>query len=504
MELSLKKISLTKLTRIGIAALTAIMLAACGGGGGSAGTTIGTGTGTGNSTGNGTIQIVLVDASGTAKNTVTNGNPLLAKATVTDDLGVPLQNKIVTFSVSTSIVTISPADGTALTDINGVAQVNIQSAGLGGAGEVTASVTVGATPVTAKAAFSVGAAPTATPAAINFVSAVPADKSIVIKGSGGNGRTEVALLTFSVVDSSNNGVANKTVNFSTQSTEAVTLISSSGITDQNGQVTVALTSGEKPTTVSVIATVVAQPGPPAVTISAISDTVTVTTGQPTQAGFSISREKSSVEGWDIDNVKNKITVLLVDAFGGAVADGTQIVFTTDSGGIVGSGGAKCLTGPPSNAGECSVDWRSQNPRNNNGLVTVTATATNGSANLAVTTQFFSSGKFAVVTLLSAPLNFTASCTPQTIQIKVADVNGNPMADLTTLTAVNATNASVIITPDKVSPVGAGGTIHNLTVTPSGCDLAGTKFVSGFFDVNVTTPLGNQTTTRIQLGTFKTL
>ena len=36
MELSLKKISLTKLMRIGIGTLAAVMIAACGGGGGSA------------------------------------------------------------------------------------------------------------------------------------------------------------------------------------------------------------------------------------------------------------------------------------------------------------------------------------------------------------------------------------------------------------------------------------------------------------------------------------
>jgi hypothetical protein len=72
-------------------------------------------------TNNGAIRLVLTNASGVASNSVTTTSPLLATATVTDDLGKPVKNKIVSFKIADSIATISPTSGTALTDANGVA-----------------------------------------------------------------------------------------------------------------------------------------------------------------------------------------------------------------------------------------------------------------------------------------------------------------------------------------------------------------------------------------------
>ncbi|MEO6352163.1 MAG: hypothetical protein ABIO19_00325, partial [Burkholderiaceae bacterium] len=68
---------------------------------------------------------------------------------------------------------------------------------------------------TADGTSSGGSGVASAPVAINFVAAVPADKSIVIKGAGGNGRTESALLTFMVVDKANVGVSDIKVNFTT-------------------------------------------------------------------------------------------------------------------------------------------------------------------------------------------------------------------------------------------------------------------------------------------------
>ncbi len=479
----------------------------------------------------GTIQIILTDGSGAPKNVVTSGNPLLARATVLDNFGAPLANKLVTYSVSSSIVTISPAAATALTDASGVAQVSIQSAGVGGAGEITASVNfptatsaIGTT-VSAKAAFSVGAAATAKPVAINFVSAIPSDKSIVIKGAGGNGRTEVALLTFSVIDNTNSGVANANVTFSLVTNPVVPpsipvkLSSTTGTTDQGGLVTVALSSGTDPTTVRVIATVTGT------NISALSDQVTVTTGQPAQIAFTLSLAKYYVEGLNYDNTQNNVQVLLADSFGGAVADGTQVVFTTDSGAIFGSGGSKCLTVN----GTCSVTWRSQNPRITNGLGSIVATATNAGTNLTASTYFYYSGSFATVYQVApgsvagntvriaggaspggsiATGSFATNCTPQSIGIELVDVNGNPMPEGTKLSAVNGFNAGATFSPDTVTNTGLRvglanrGTVHNMTVTPTGCDVTGTKDLTGFIDISVKTPLGGETFTRVSLGAFK--
>jgi len=498
------------------------LLVACGGGGGSAGST---GFGSGGSTAGGggssttttgKIAIVLIDSAGATSNSVTGSSALTAKATVTTDKGVPVKSTLVTFTVSSDIAVLSPTTGTALTDDNGVAQISIKASGTGtGAAEVTAKATVGAAEVSAKAAFSVGASATATPTAMNFVSAVPTDKSIVIQGSGGNGRTEVALLTFKVVDSTNSGVPNVPVSFSTQSSSPVSLVAASGKTDISGIVTVAVNSGTQPTTVRVIATV------QGTAISAISDTVTVTTGQPTQAAFSLSLQKYYVEGWTHDNTQNTVTVLLADAFGAAVADGTQVVFTTDSGAIVGEGGARCLTA----SGACSVTWRSQNPRTSDGIVTIVATATNGSANLSTSKRFSNSGSTANIYQVApgskqgsstrtgaanagVNLNFAASCDPQTIVVEIVDENGNPMPEGTTITGADAKNASLTAFPATVSlgsvPITSAtrGTVHNVTVTPAGCDVAGAKSKNGSILINVQTPLGGSTAAfLINLGTF---
>lgn len=495
--------------------LFAVLLVACGGGGGSSGVTGGVGSGgdsgtSGSNTAAGTIKVALFDSEGNTNNAVTGSNSLVVKATVTNN-GAPMKDVLVTFEVQGDLAVLSPVSGSALTDANGVAQVSVKSAGIGsGATQVTAKAKPnGTTEISASAAFSIGAAATATPTAINFVSAVPADKSIVIKGAGGSGRTEVALLSFSVVDSNNSGVPNVTVNFATQSTNPVTLVSSSGKTDANGTVSVAVNSGSMPTTVRVLATV------QGTSISAISDTVTVTTGQPTQAAFSLSLQKYYVEGLDYDNTQITVTALLADAFGGAVADGTQVVFTTDTGAIVGTGGAKCLTAQ----GGCTVTWRSQNPRNPNGVGTIVATATNGGANLSTSQNFYVSGSFATVyqvtgsagstTRSSGPiaLNFAASCNSQTIRIEIVDKNGNPLPEGTTISGVNGTNASLVVTPSTISNTGLRltatnrGTVHDLTITPTGCKATGVTTKSGSIFIGVKTPLGTETLTPVSLGTF---
>ncbi|MBX9868468.1 MAG: hypothetical protein K2X63_01595 [Burkholderiaceae bacterium] len=450
---------------------------------------------------NGKIQLGLVDLNNMAGNLVTSANSLSAKAIVTNAQGLPAVGVVVTFSVDTSAASIVPSSGTALTDSSGVAQVTLTSATGTGAGTLTAAATVGTAAIQSKVTFMVGTSNTAVAAAVNFVSASPSNKSIVIKGAGGNGRTEVALLTFMVVDSSNTGIANRKVNFTTQSSETVSLVSSSGTTDASGRVTAAVSSGSKPTTLRVIATV------DGTSTSAISDTVAVTTGLPTQTAFTILREKVNVEGIDFGNITNNITVLLADANGGVVANGTPVVFTTDSGAIIGDGGtndtARCLTGPPNVAGSCFVVWRSQSP--NNSVVTVTATATNGNESLTAVTQFTNSASSGTVNGLP-PLDtatgyptvtFSAdACTKvppdaaQVFNIVVVDRNGYTMPDQTLLTVVNPISAAMTVFPSTVaapSSVAAGGTSHILRISPASPCTAGTV---GSVFLGVKSPLGS--------------
>lgn len=438
---------------------------------------------------NGTIQLGLFDANNAANNLVTSASGLTARATVLDSKGKPVANVVVTFTVGSSIAAIQPSSGTALTNASGVAQVSLVANGGNGADTLTATATLpGASAVSANATFSVAPPPAAVPAAVNFVSASPSDNSIVIKGAGGNGRTEVALLTFSVVDSSGTGIPNRKVNFSIQNS-LVTLVTNSGFTDSSGRVTAAVNSGDTPTTVRVVATV------EGTSISTLSNTVTVTTGLPTQVSFTIAREKANVEGIDFSNITNKITVLLADSNGGVVANGTPVVFTTDSGAIIGDQGttdsARCLTGPPNSPGECSVTWRSQSP--NKSVVTVTATSSNGTSVLSATTQFSNSASLGIV-VSGLPPKVTFTCpttTPQTFDVIITDRNGISAPDGTALTSVNAVNGTLSVFPTTVvAPADpfVAGTSHTLTVSPS------TPCVTGQLPASVTLqakpPLGS--------------
>ena len=499
--------NVTKLFHYFSVILFALIFSACGGGGGSPGSSASGGS---NQTPNGKISIVLTDTNGVTSNVVSATSSLLAKVTVLDKVGAPLKGIVVTFSIDTTTAVLSPASGTALTDASGVAKMNLSSGVGTGAGTITASaIAVGTTTITTSATFSVSAPPAAIPSAINFLTAVPSDKSIVIKGAGGNGRSEVAILTFSVIDSSNNGIPNVKVNFTSQSTKAVTLSSSTGLTDASGKVTVALSSGTEPTTVRVTATV------DKMAVSSVSDTITITTGAPVQTAMSVSLSAFFAEGIDFDGVRVKVAGRLADAFGGAVADGTQMVFTTDVGAVAGIGGAQCLTNGPNITtaqpfpGFCEIYWYSQNPRGTTGIANIIVTATSGAALLSQSVQLYVLGSYANIyevtsnsfegstTRLGAPAprTFTNSCNPQTLFVELVDINQNPMPPGSTVTATPQGAITLTVNPATVpmwsTPLGLlahRGTIHSIQITPpAACNTAGANSVTETFDIKVTMP-----------------
>lgn len=148
----------------------ALLLAACGGGGGNPGTTGGSGSGStgGGSTGNGgsgtvtnsaAVTLAFSNAGGASTNALSGATPLTVKATVLDANKKPVPNAIVTFATDDSLATFSPTAGTALTDANGVASVTMRAASLaaGGAGTVTATTSVAGATVSGTGNYSVGA-----------------------------------------------------------------------------------------------------------------------------------------------------------------------------------------------------------------------------------------------------------------------------------------------------------------------------------------------------------
>ena len=514
----------TKLFHLFSTILFALILSACGGGGVSYSTS---GTNAVSQTPNGQINIALTDQNGVSSNVIAGTSALLAKVTVLDKVGSPAVGVVVTFTIDTATAALSPASGTALTDSNGVAKISL-TPGVGtGAGTVRASATmVGSTAITTSATFAVSAPPAAIPSAINFVSAVPSDKSIVLKGAGGNGRSEVAILTFLVIDSSNTGIPNLKVNFTTQSTKAVTLSSTSGITDSSGKVTVALSSGAEPTTVRVNATV------DKTTVNSVSDTITISTGAPVQTAMSISLRPFFSEGINFDGDQVVIAGRLADAFGGAVADGTQLVFTTDVGAVAGIGGAQCLTNGQNITktlpfpGMCEIYWYSQNPRGTS-IATVIVTATSGAALLSQSVQFYVLGSHATFYEVDAgsvegntnrfptpnqisSLSFLGSCTAQTLWFEMVDINQNPMPPGSKITATPNGAFTAVAIPSVVPMWSTSmgqlphrGTVHSVVVKPPAtCNTTGTNSFAENFDLTLTTPKGVASLVRVNVS-YKT-
>lgn len=221
-----------------------------------------------------------------------------------------------------------------------------------------------------------------------------------------------------------------------------------------------------------------------------------------QSAFSLSMKTHNPEAWSIDNTRVEVMAMLADAQGQAVSNGTSVTFTTDAGAIEGAigGKASCYT----LAGICTVTWRSQNPRAWKG--TVTATANSGS--ITATQRFYMSGSDAFLTYTGTsaarPMNFAASCNPQTLNFTVQDLHGGPLPSGTTINAVYPTNVSVVVIgspiPD-IAPDGLGNSI-SAVVTPNGCKIGGAgEPVSGSFYLGVTVPSGLQTLFNVDVSPF---
>ena len=359
-------------------------------------------------------------------------------------------------------------------------------------------------------------------ASVQFYSAVPADKSIVIKGEGGLLRSETATLKFRVFDTFNNPLPGLKVSFSKADPNAeVDLNPASGTTDANGEVTTSVSSRSTPLSFRIRATLDGKG------VSTLSDSIVVSTGTPVQKAFSLAISDSNVEGLNVDangsSVSAFVTVAMGDKFGNPVADGTPVSFQSNVG-VVGSaskGGCNSINGA------CSVDFRAQEPREPTpntpatvcngplgssdstrpGVATICASTSDGSATpIFAKVNFFISGSRPVTTFLNGSntalstkvvtdLGIVSWNVPEVFALQINDVNNNPMPSGTIVEVANIVRAtSGGVSPSTVQktfpdasslPVMYQGTSHLVTITSP----AGQACVPGVatFNVNITTP-----------------
>jgi hypothetical protein len=200
---------------------------------------------------------------------------------------------------------------------------------------------------------------------IEFVGTDLNGESIVLKGSGGLGRKEAAVVTFRVVDRNKNGLAGVDVSFTpTTSTGGLSVLPAKATTNATGFVTTTVSSGTIPTPVVIMA----EASRNGKTISGRSESLIISTGLPIQKSLSLSSTSYNIEGWNADNEIATITVRLADQYGNPISDNTAINFVTEGGAIGSSLQGACTTID----GGCSVPLKSQNFRPTNGRVTVLA------------------------------------------------------------------------------------------------------------------------------------
>lgn len=319
---------------------------------------LGSGTGAGFMDGQMALGVTSLSAGGSTSVTVN----------LVDQNGVPYtQSATVSFTspcVSNSLATFTPSGSSTpsntVTTTTGTATATYSAQGCSGADVITASSAVNGQSLAASGTVTVAAAVLGS---VEFVSASPA--TIGLRGTGVE---ETSTLIFKAVDSSGGPVQGATINFAlTTSVGGLTISPSSGTTGIDGTIQTVVQAGTVHTSVRVTATATLG----GVTQSTQSNNLTVTTGVPTTAAFSVAPTCSNIEAFDIDGVNSTITVRLADRYNNPVPDGTAVAFTSEGGKIDG----QCTTETTSTeSGVCSVNWTSQNPRPSNGRVTIMATA----------------------------------------------------------------------------------------------------------------------------------
>lgn len=239
-----------------------------------------------------------------------------------------------------------------ITSSNGTFNSTYKATGCSGSDPITASATVNGASLTATGTINVQAAVLGS---IQFVAANPT--TIGLKGTGLN---QTSTLQFKVVDSNGNPVPNQLVDFSLSTTAGGLSVSPlSAKSDVNGLVNTTVQSGTVHTSVRVTAVI------HGTTLSTESSQLTVSTGLPTQNGFSLAATTLNLVGDNYDGNTTIITARLSDRFSNPVPDGTAVSFHTECGGIEPS----CSTVN----GACQVTFTTQNPRTHDLAVPPTST-----------------------------------------------------------------------------------------------------------------------------------
>ena len=438
-------------------------IAGCGGGGGSAGSSsFGSGSGSGTGAGGGGTgatasynMAVVVQRTGVSTTQISSTETVQAVATVTASDGSAVEGIVVSFSASGSLLKFAPLAATALTNSAGKATLDLSASSSANTGATTVQATaaVGAVAVAGSRSIEITAGVPASggspvPAAINFIGSMPASTAIVIKGAGGNGRSESAILTFRIVDASNAPINAATVDLTINTDNGgAEIATDSAVSNSDGLVNVTVSSGASPASIVVTAA-----SNEVSTVSSQSDSLLVSNSVPVSGGFEIVAETYNLDGRKTGD-STTISAYVVDEFGNPVPDGVAVSFQTDFGAVASSTLGGCATVN----GICTVGFRVQEPRGT-GIATVAASVRVGTGNvLAQTLQINMAGATGTPYLAleddatTTLTQLTLTSCKQAFELFLSDGNGHSTAAGTTIAAPFA-STGVTATVKTGSPV----------------------------------------------------
>ncbi|GAB2998486.1 Ig-like domain-containing protein [Psychrosphaera aestuarii] len=309
----------------------------------------------------GEIKSSLTDANGDT--TISAGGTLGLSVSLVDENFNPITTATsVSFTSTCASNSDATLDANAAT-INGVATSTYQDISCAGAqgnvDTIVATVRVNSADLTATKDVTLSAEGLGS---VEFVSASPS--SIVLKGTGGQGKQETSTVTFLVKGQLGNPLSQQPVAFSLNTeVGGLALASNSGVTNNDGLVSAKVIAGSVPTAVRVTASTTNTSGE---TIATQSDLLSVNTGLPDQSSLTLSLSTINPEARNITGTEVTVRAYLADSFNNPVPDGTTVNFTTEGGAIEPS----CSTVE----GNCAVTWVSQEPYPDNHRVTILATA----------------------------------------------------------------------------------------------------------------------------------
>ena len=234
-----------------------------------------------------------------------------------------------------------------------------------------------------------------TTGSLRFVSVAPSDKSITLRGQGGNGRQENATVTFQLVDVAGQGVGNADVCFDSSTyigglnidgfgpttlptvqgpaalcgTDSLSLVRYVKRTNPDGTLVVQVNSGTVPTPVRVRARAL-YPAGATVPLESFSDTLSVSTGLPLQRSFSLSVDKANIDGGAFDGEIAVLTARLADQFSNPVPDGTVVNFIGSGASVCTANNGSCRT--TNGACSCNVVSQARRPADNRVIITAYA------------------------------------------------------------------------------------------------------------------------------------